>query len=47
MDLGVAQAVYDAPMGADLGTIPMFNSSIGLAWRMGAPSPPPRPLIDR
>ena len=34
LDAGVAHPVYDAPEGAKLGTFPVFNSSIGLAFRL-------------
>jgi hypothetical protein len=47
MDAGVLQSIYDAPLGANLGTMPMFNSSIGMAYRIGVSPPPPRPSLDR
>ena len=47
MDAGVLQSIYDAPMGSNLGTMPMFNSSIGMAYRIGASPPPPRPFLER
>jgi hypothetical protein len=28
-------AIYDAPLGPDLGTTPVFNGSIGLAFWLG------------
>jgi hypothetical protein len=34
LDAGVAHPVYDAPEGAKLGTWPVFNSSIGVAFRL-------------
>ena len=34
LDAGVAHAVYDAPTGAKLGTFPVFNGSIGIAFRL-------------
>jgi len=47
MDAGVLQSVYDPPTGSSLGTMPMFNGSIGMAYRIGAKPAPPRPLVDR
>ena len=34
LDAGVAHPVYDAPEGAKLGTFPVFNGSIGIAFRI-------------
>jgi len=34
LDAGVAYPVYDAPEGAKLGTFPVFNGSIGVAFRL-------------
>jgi hypothetical protein len=34
LDAGVAHPVHDAPEGAKLGTFPVFNSSIGIAFRL-------------
>jgi hypothetical protein len=47
MDAGVAHAIYDAPMGANIGTAPMFNSSIGFAYRLGGRPAPPGPVLER
>ena len=35
LDAGVMHPIYDAPEGANLGTTPMFNGSIGMAFRLG------------
>jgi len=35
LDAGVMHPIYDAPAGANLGTTPMFNGTIGMAFRLG------------
>jgi len=35
LDAGVMHPIYDAPEGANLGTTPMFNGTIGMAFRLG------------
>jgi hypothetical protein len=35
MDAGVMHPIYDAPEGSSLGTMPVFNGSIGWAFRLG------------
>jgi hypothetical protein len=35
MDAGVMHPIYDAPEGSNLGTTPVFNGSIGWAFRLG------------
>jgi hypothetical protein len=35
MDAGVMHPIYDAPDGSHLGTTPVFNGSIGWAFRLG------------
>jgi hypothetical protein len=35
LDAGVMHPIYDAPVGANLTTSPMFNGSIGMAFRLG------------
>jgi hypothetical protein len=36
LDAGVMHPIYDAPMGANLATSPMFNGTIGMAFRLGS-----------
>lgn len=35
LDAGVMHPIYDAPTGANLATSPMFNGTIGMAFRLG------------
>ena len=35
LDAGVMHPIYDAPVGANLATSPMFNGTIGMAFRLG------------
>jgi hypothetical protein len=35
LDAGIMHPIHDAPAGPDLGTSPMFNGSIGVAFRLG------------
>ena len=35
LDAGVMHPIYDAPVGPNLATSPMFNGTIGMAFRLG------------